>query len=317
MPNQPKYIYGPVSSRRLGRSLGVDIVPYKVCTQDCVYCQLGSTGRTTLRRRRWVPVEDVLAELSATLADGLEADFITFAGSGEPTLNSQLGEILRRARGITDIPLAVLTNGTLFYRPEVRKDCCYADLVIPSLDAAEERTYRTINRPHPDISIEKLVSGLVEFRKQFSGQIWLEVFLLDGLNTDSKQIADIKALVERIGPDKVHLNTAVRPTAVPGIKAVPLKRLHRIAARLGPKCEVIAEFPAGRPPKKRTTNPHYVFSMLERRPCSLAEICTALAIHPDLARRYLASLRRSGLISSYRKNKITFYEAVRNSSNTT
>ncbi|HLB75136.1 MAG TPA: radical SAM protein, partial [Sedimentisphaerales bacterium] len=173
MAKEFKYLYGPVPSRRLGWSLGVDIVPLKVCTLDCIYCQLGRTSKKTIERSEYASIDAVLAELTEKIEAGLVADYITIAGSGEPTLNSQLGKLLDALKKITDIPLTVLTNGTLFFRDDVRGDCAKADVVLPSLDAGDEKTFRRINRPHADISIEKLVSGLAAFRKEFSGLIWL------------------------------------------------------------------------------------------------------------------------------------------------
>jgi wyosine [tRNA(Phe)-imidazoG37] synthetase (radical SAM superfamily) len=170
---EKKYLYGPVPSRRLGRSLGVDIVPFKLCTLDCVYCQLGKTTKKTLQRGDFLPVEAVLAELKSRLADGLEADFITIGGSGEPTLHSRLGALIDGIKKLTSIPVAVLTNGTLLYKKDVRADCAKADVVLPSLDAADEQTFRRINRPRSGLTVEQLISGLCAFRSEFTGQIWL------------------------------------------------------------------------------------------------------------------------------------------------
>jgi len=152
-------LYGPVPSRRLGLSCGIDIVPFKVCTLDCIYCQLGKTALTTIERKEYTPVESVLTELKEALAEGLQADYITIAGSGEPTLNSRLGELIDGLKNLTNIPVAVLTNGTLFYREDVRVDCSRADVIMPSLDAGDEHTFQRINRPNSVISIEKLISG--------------------------------------------------------------------------------------------------------------------------------------------------------------
>ncbi|GAG36098.1 unnamed protein product, partial [marine sediment metagenome] len=171
------------------------------------------------------------------MAEGLEADFITIAGSGEPTLNLRLGELIDGIKKITNIPVAVLTNGTLLYKKDVRADCAKADVVMPSLDAGNEQTFQKVNRPHKDISIENLISGLCAFRDEFVGRIWLEVFFVEGLNTDAEQIIKIRDAIERIRPDKVQLNTAVRPTADADIKRLDTKKLQAIAARLGPKCE--------------------------------------------------------------------------------
>ena len=310
MPKEFKYLYGPVPSRRLGWSLGVDIVPLKVCTLDCIYCQLGSTPRTTVERSEYVSVDAVLAELTEKIEAGLEADYITIAGSGEPTLNSQLGKLLDALKKTTDIPLAVLTNGTLFYREDVRADCLRADVVLPSLDAGDAETFRRINRPHADISIEKLVSGLATFRSKFSGLIWLEVFLVTGLNTNTQQVTAIKALIERIAPDKIHLNTAVRPTAEPDVAAVAPEQLASIAAELGEHCEVIADFSRGLPPGAgATATAEDVFSMLKRRPCSATDISAGLSIPLNLTLKHLTILQQQGLIESYHKGRTVFFRA--------
>lgn len=310
MPKEFKYLYGPVPSRRLGWSLGVDIVPLKVCTLDCIYCQLGKTSRRTVERSEYVSADAVLAELTEKIEAGLQADYITIAGSGEPTLNSQLGKLLDALKKTTDIPLAVLTNGTLFFRDDVRDDCAKADVVLPSLDAGDEETFRRINRPHGDISIEKLVAGLAAFRNEFSGLIWLEVFLVAGLNTNTQHIAAIKALIERIAPDKIHLNTAVRPTAEPDVAAVAPEQLDAIAAELGERCEVIADFSGGLPPGAgATATAEDVFSMLKRRPCSVADISAGLSIPPNLTLKHLTTLQQQGLIESYHKSRTVFFRA--------
>jgi len=310
MQKEYKYLYGPVPSRRLGRSLGVDIIPFKVCTLDCVYCQLGPTPKKTIRRSEYVKIEDVLAEIREKITAGLDADYITVAGSGEPTLNSRLGELLNAIKKITNIPLTVLTNGTLLYRKDVRAELSEADVVMPSLDAADERTFARVNHPHSDISIEKLVSGLCAFREEFPGRIWLEVFLVDGVNTDTEQIARLKELIKRIAPDKIHLNTAVRPTAEADVRRVTAEKLQAVAAELGEPCEIIADFSATRRPERLKTSAEDVFSMLKRRPCSLEDIASGLAIAPNLVTKHIAVLHRKGLIESYRKGRILFFKAT-------
>ena len=284
MSSEYKYLYGPVPSRRLGRSLGVDIVPLKVCTLDCIYCQLGRSSEKAIERSEYVSTDAILAELAEKIKNGLDADYITIAGSGEPTLNAQLGKLLNATKEITNIPLAVVTNGTLFFRDDVRADCAKADVVLPSLDAGDQQTFRRINRPHADISIEKLVSGLAAFRNQFAGLIWLEIFLVGGLNTNAQQITAIQGLIRRIAPDKIHLNTAVRPTAEPHVATVTPDELEAIAAKLGDSCEIIVDFSGGHAPATDTkTTPEDVFSMLKRRPCSAADISAAFSIPPGLS----------------------------------
>ena len=141
-----RYLFGPVPSRRLGRSLGVDIIPLKTCSQNCIYCQLGKDAPQTLQRKEYIPIESVLAELKIKIAEGLEADFITISGSGEPTLHSQLGELIDGIRKLTDIPVAVITNSTLLSDRGVRRDCCKADVVLPSLDAGDPETFQKVKQ---------------------------------------------------------------------------------------------------------------------------------------------------------------------------
>jgi wyosine [tRNA(Phe)-imidazoG37] synthetase (radical SAM superfamily) len=340
---QTKFLYGPVASRRLGLSLGVDIVPFKVCTLDCVYCQLGKTTEKTVERAEYAPPEKILVELKEKLAGSLRADFITVGGSGEPILNSRLGEIIDGVKKITDIPVAVLTNGTLLYKPDVRKDCAKADVVLPSLDAGDKRTFEQVNCPHKDILIENLIAGLCDFRNEYAGQIWLEVFLVEGLNTGAEQVARLKNAIERIRPDKVHLNTAVRPTAHTGIKKVGLEELEAIATNLGGNCEVVADFPPARygeristhapdavesTTRRRTSsscdslpNGDYdklgtLLSMLKRRPCSLNDICSSLCVHRSEALRYVTALQRQGMVDCFEKDGVTFFKSIRRQINT-
>jgi wyosine [tRNA(Phe)-imidazoG37] synthetase (radical SAM superfamily) len=319
-----KYLYGPVPSRRLGLSCGIDVVPFKVCTLNCIYCQLGKTARTTIERKEYIAIEPVLAELEEALAEGLQADYITVAGSGEPTLNSRLGELIDGIKKLTNIPVAILTNGSLLYRKDVRMDCSKADVVMPSLDAGDEHTFEKINRPNSVINIEKLISGLCSFRKEFSGRIWLEVFFVEGINTGDEQINEIKKRIERINPDKIHLNTAVRPTADPNVARLSTDKLQEIAGRLGPKCEVIAETSSAR---SNTLNKHKsedmqeinsvtkskeesLLSMLKRRPCSLNDICSGLGISRNEAIKYISDLQYQGIIHSEEKEGTVFFKPL-------
>ena len=303
------YLFGPVPSRRLGLSLGVDIVPFKTCTLDCIYCQLAETTEKTVMRKEYVPVERVLNQFKERLANGLQADFITFSGSGEPTLNSSLGKFIERIKEITDIPVAILTNGTLLYLPEVRADCAKADVVLPSLDAADEQTFHKINRPHPDISFKNLVSGLCAFRKEFAGRIWLEVFLLEGINTNPEQIEKIADVIKKICPDRIQLNTAVRPTTDPTVKKVENEKLRQIAKLLGPRCEVVADFSPLCHQKNLQTKAEYVLSILKRRPCSLEDICAGLGIRPSEALKYINHFQHQGIIVSEQKEGWLFFSA--------
>lgn len=305
--NRPSYTYGPVPSRRLGLSLGVDIVPPKVCTLDCIYCQLGRTTRKSTSREDFVDLEAVLAELKEKIDAGLKADYVTIGGSGEPTLNARLGDLIDRIRPLTDIPVAILTNGTLFYRADVRAECAKADVVIPSLDAGDASIFEAVNRPTRDISIEKLVSGLHQFRQEFKGEIWLEVFLVAGVNTDRGQIEKIKVLIEEIRPDKVHLNTAVRPPAEPDVQALSRDAMLAIARQVGGNCEVIGEAPADSCGRHEQHAEADVISVLKRRPCSIEDICTGLRMDRNEVAKCLAHLGKLGVVASEQRGPTTYF----------
>lgn len=309
MPDKYKYLFGPVPSRRLGLSLGVDIVPLKTCTQNCIYCQLGINAEQTLKRADYVPIQDVLAELEEKIAEGLNADYITLSGSGEPTLHCHIGQLIDGIRAITSIPIAVITNGTLFTDPQVRRDCAKADVVLPSLDASDEETFKKINHPHTDIDFFSFVEGLCKFREQFTGQIWLEVFLVEGVNTAKEHLEKINQLIEKIEPDKIQLNTAVRPVANAHVKHVHSQKLGRIAKLLGPKARVIAGYKETIGPDKSTGKTQNILQMLKRRPCSMADICNGLQIGEIEAEKYLLMLQNQGKITSQSKGKKNFFKA--------
>lgn len=309
MAEETKYLFGPVPSRRLGLSLGVDIVPLKTCTQNCIYCQLGVFGVQTVERKPYVPIEAVLSELRARIAEGLQADYITLSGSGEPTLNSEMGRLIDGIKKITTIPVAVLTNGTLLADPAVRADCAKADVVLPSLDAGDEATFKKINCPHKDINFSAFVEGLCKFRAGFTGEIWLEVFFCEGINTGDKEIEKIRAAILLIGPDKVQLNTVVRPVADESVVPVEPAKLADIAKRLGPDVEVIADFSGLEGEGNVEANTENIFEMLKRRPCSLEDICNGLGIHRDEALKHLAHLEAASLITPQPAGDTVFFKA--------
>ena len=221
------HLYGPVPSRRLGRSLGVDIVPFKVCSYDCVYCQLGRTTRLTAEPEELVDADEVMSELERWLAKGNTADYITFAGSGEPTLNSDLGAMISRTRELTDIPSAVITNGALLSDLSVIQGVSEADLIVPSLDAGTEETFRRINRPCEGLTLEMVVEGLRLLRQEFAGAIWLEVMLVRDLNDSDAELAAISAVISGLGPDKVQINTVERPSRSGGVSEVSPETLEK------------------------------------------------------------------------------------------
>lgn len=236
-----KYVFGPVPSRRLGQSLGIDPIPLKTCNWNCVYCQLGRTMPLTNERREYVLDENILFEVAQALKSRANGgiDWVTFVGSGEPTLHSYLGEIIRRVKTLTALPVAVITNGSLLYLPEVRQELSVVDAVLPTLDAGIAELYRKINRPHPDITFERLVEGLVAFRREYRGKLWVEVMLVRGLNDSSEALSEIAGILEKVRPDAVHINLPTRPPAEIWVQPPDEDGLMRAISILGNIAEVV------------------------------------------------------------------------------
>jgi wyosine [tRNA(Phe)-imidazoG37] synthetase (radical SAM superfamily) len=300
-------VFGPVPSRRLGRSLGVDLVPFKTCSYDCIYCQLGRTTHKTVERREWVPLEDILTELEGKLA--ARPDYITLSGSGEPTLYSRLDELIAGIRERTDVPVAVLTNGSLLWREDVRRQLLGAHLVVPSLDAADEALFRAVNRPHESLSFRRMLDGLIAFRREYAGQYWLEVFLLAGHTAVDAEVQKIIDCVARIRPDRVQLNTATRPTAEDFAVAVPPARLAEIAARFDPPAEVIADFRGVHAHSDFRAGHDAVLDLLRRRPCTLDDVAAGLGLHRNEAVKYLDELAACGRVRTRSADERTYYSA--------
>jgi wyosine [tRNA(Phe)-imidazoG37] synthetase (radical SAM superfamily) len=236
-----KYVFGPVPSRRLGQSLGIDTIPLKTCNWNCVYCQLGRTVPLTNRRREYFPRDEILAEVQQELAahKPSEIDWVTFVGSGEPALHIGLGWLIRKVKGLTNLPIAVITNGAIFYLPEVRAELAAADAVLPSLDAGNRKLYRKVNRHHPDATYKRLVDGLVEFRKEYPGRLWVEVMLVRGLNDTEDALCEIAEVLKRVQPDAVHINLPTRPPAETWVQPPDEEGLIRAISILGNIAEVV------------------------------------------------------------------------------
>jgi wyosine [tRNA(Phe)-imidazoG37] synthetase (radical SAM superfamily) len=308
-PGSCRHIYGPVPSRRLGRSLGIDPVPFKTCTYDCIYCQLGRTTNKTVERKESVAIKDILAELDRKLVTNPALDFITIAGSGEPTLNLRIGDLIGGIKDRTRTPVAVLTNGSLLWMPEVREALAGADLVIPSLDGGDEALFRHVNRPHPDISFEPMVQGIAQFKAQFRGTVWLEVFLLAGATGIPSEVEKIAALVGRIRPERVQLNTVCRPPAEEYACGVDAGQLARLGKLIPGPVEVIrgneSVGGSGVPSQEKTDGE--IVALVTRRPSTLHDVCCGLGLNPADAAKRLNALIEDGTVRVARRDPVVFY----------
>ena len=310
MPGR-RFVYGPVASRRLGFSLGVDIIPFKTCTLDCGYCQLGSTGRTTVRRGRWFPPEEILAQIKEALDSGQRIDVITFSGSGEPTLCRDLGRLIRAIKAMTRIPVVVLTNGTLLVRPEVRRDLAAADIVVPSLDAVPAALFRRVNRPHASLDNRRIIDGLARFREEFPGEIRLEIMLVKGVNDSPAAVEALKAAIARIRPDRIELNTVVRPPADRRAGALTPAALERVRARLGPKAEVVASFAKRKQAPASGDLERTLLVTVGRRPQTASDLATALGQDRSEVRQALARLAARGRLRRRVHSRKTYFSVPR------
>lgn len=306
-----RHVFGPVPSRRLGRSLGLDLVPFKTCTYDCVYCQLGRTTHHTVTREAFVPVAAVLSEVAEVLASGPPPDYVTLSGSGEPTLYAPLAELIGGLKALSPVPVAVLTNGSLLWQPAVRADLAQADLVVPSLDAGDEARFRQVNRPCAAISFDRMVAGLIAFGREFGGRLWLEVFLLDGITTDRESLQAMAGIVGQLRPERVQLNTVARPPAEAWARAATTEQLAAARAVLGEYCEVISDYAPSTRDTATVADEAAVLGLLQRRPCRLQDLANGLGLHRNALVKHLEHLQRAGAIGTERVGEDLFYRAAR------
>ncbi|MGB9894249.1 MAG: radical SAM protein [Candidatus Saccharicenans sp.] len=302
------HLYGPVPSRRLGYSLGVDLLPFKTCSLSCIYCQLGRTKKTTVRRHQFFSEKQILEEIRDFLKTGVRVDFITFSGSGEPTLSRSIGWLIRKIKKITRIPVAVLTNSTLLSRAAVRKDLVAADIVVPSLDAATQKIFEKINRPHPSLKSEKIIEGLIKFRQQFKGQLWLEILLVKGINDSPAHLQKLKKVVEKIKPDKIHLNTVVRPPAESRAQPLSQDELQKIKEFFGDRAEVVAGFRKKEQDRAPADIAQAILSIVRRRPVSLEDLEHSLGLTREELSLSLQQLLDSGQVKRVVYQDRYYYE---------
>jgi len=276
-----KIIFGPVPSRRFGKSLGIDLFPdKKTCTFNCVYCEVGE-GKPVFKLENPVLVKSVIDELSGYLKNNKDnlPDFITFAGSGEPTMHPEIDSIVENIKKLTNIPVVLLTNGSQFYDASVRKKLLQVDYLVPSLDAGFENTYLKINRPHKSFTFEKLLEGLIAMRSEFKGNYILEILLVGGLNTSDKELLELKKLTEKINPDYVQINTVFRPPAVKGVREATELEKEKLAKLIGEKAVTVCYY-------KQKDNPSYlkgellknaILDTIKIRPCTVSELANSLS----------------------------------------
>ncbi len=304
------HIYGPVPSRRLGFSLGIDIIPLKTCTLDCIYCQLGPTAEKTLQRKEYYSPSEILVQIKEKLASGQRIDTITFSGSGEPTLNKILGNLIEEIKKITPIPAAVLTNSTLFTDKTVRNALLAADLVIPSLDAATQQVFLKTNRPCSPLKIEEIIEGLTLFRHEFKGSIWLEIMLVKSVNDSPSHIQKLKEAASRIKPDKIQLNTVVRPPAEKSAQPLSPEEMEQIRKTFGKNCEIIAEFDKKALKPSQMDLEGAILAMIQRRPVTLSDISVSLGRHKSEVIKYIDFLIEEGKIRPVTHKGLKYFEPV-------
>ncbi len=311
-----KHLFGPVMSRRLGISLGVDLVPYKYCPLNCVYCEVQRTTHLVAKRENFFSVDEILCELDGFLDDKPHLDYITFSGAGEPTLNLDLGQIVKHIKGnYPDYKLALLTNGILFEDPGVRKEVRLCDIVLPSLDAASQMAFEKINRPQAGLNVDSMIAGLELFRREYQGKIWLEVFLIAGINDSETELAALAKAINFIKPDLVQLNSLDRPGTEEWVKPMSLNALKQIkrffAERLASPVEIISKvkYPCVDSHLDEELI-HLLHNTLKRRPSTAEDLSAMLDIHINEISKVLRQLHLEKKISVKREPRGVFYSWI-------
>jgi wyosine [tRNA(Phe)-imidazoG37] synthetase (radical SAM superfamily) len=307
------YVFGPVPSRRLGQSLGIDTIPLKTCNWNCVYCQLGRTQPVTYKREVYFPPADILAEVQQVLAGHKsgEIDWVTFVGSGEPTLHASIGWLIEQVKTLTDMPIAVITNGSLLYNAQVRHELAAADAVLPTLDAGTSRLYRRINRSHPAATFRRLVTGLIDFRQQYSGRLWVEVMLVRGLNDTEPALLDIANVLRLVEPDEIHISLPTRPPAETWVQPSDEEGIRHALALLGEVTRVLHPGTGSFDLSGYRNLTDAVISIISRHPMRQEELEQTLEqVAPGQVGDVLAKLERTGRAQVVERYGIRFWSAT-------
>ncbi|OGI12340.1 MAG: hypothetical protein A2Y40_03460 [Candidatus Margulisbacteria bacterium GWF2_35_9] len=299
-----KVVFGPVLSRRLGYSLGIDILPSKTCNLDCVYCEVCKTTNLTDERFRFVDFDQVINEISEV---SHEIDYITITGSGEPTLHLDLNILIAKLKKNFNYPIVLITNSLLLRKKSVRKELENLDIIMPSLDAVSQDVFEAVNKPVKGIMITDVINGLIDFRKTYRGNIWLEILFCKGINDGINEIKKMKGIIKKINPDKIQLNTVARPPAYTNTGPLSFSELQTIADLLdNQKVEIIISKPSNR--KGEPLTEIELINYLRRRPANFEEINLCFGEQTDITRTMLLDLQKSKKIEKYTYNNEVFFK---------
>jgi wyosine [tRNA(Phe)-imidazoG37] synthetase (radical SAM superfamily) len=311
-----KHLFGPVNSRRLGLSQGIDLLPPKTCNFNCIYCEINAAPQLSCERGEHVETDIIIGEIDKLLVKKeavAKLDVFTITASGEPTLHTGIGRIIRYLKEKTDKPVAILTNGSLLHMQQVREDLMAADIIIPSLDAARPASFRKVNRPAKClVDLEQIISGLEQFSREFSGQIWLEVLLVRNMNDAPEDIEALLKAIGRIVPSRVQLNTVARPPYEAFAEPLSKERMLAVKQQIedvfdgqvdvlaGVGEEPAAEAEAGdrKPPQadQVAAIESEIINLLQRRPCTTADIAKTLGMDKENVAELLTGMEKKGTL---------------------
>jgi wyosine [tRNA(Phe)-imidazoG37] synthetase (radical SAM superfamily) len=306
-----KYLFGPVPSRRLGLSLGIDLIPHKTCSLNCIYCECGKTTNLTIERKEYIPLDEIINELNTFLAEKQSLDYITFSGAGEPTLYNRLGDIVDfLKKNYPEYKTALLTNSSLLHDINIQNDIKNIDLILPSLDAVLDSSFKKINRPHKNLKIKKILNGLIKFSKLYKGKIWIEIFIIPGINDSEKELNLFKSVLEKINPDKIQLNSLDRPGTEISTKKATYDELNRVKNLLYPlPVDIIANFDSSTISLFEKSNiENRILSILERRPCTLDDLIKTSGLNINEVNKFIKLLIDKNKIIISKQQRGEFYK---------